>query len=124
MYTEAENNGLPCAFNGNSTAQCLFGEGQCVVPTDCVGEWGKCTHICDETFAVLTPLGGGGAACSAKDGAVRACSVGEGDCLVLPPPHIIAHMIAGYVSMAEFKGNLASDGEYNRGPCLLFQNTQ
>jgi hypothetical protein len=59
-------NGNSCELNHGASAQCEFGQGQCVKPdtdVNCLGGWGDCSVDCGRIYTITTPASGGGDTC-------------------------------------------------------------
>ena len=57
-----------------------FDSCQCLEPQDCEGGWSQCTSDCTKQFSVSEAAANGGTDCTAADGDISACFVGEGAC--------------------------------------------
>ena len=80
-FVSASGGGTPCEYIDGQAAECLPGDGQCPLDTDCEGEWSTCSETCsDKTFSVLHASSGNGTACAFADGETALCLSGDGAC--------------------------------------------
>lgn len=70
--------GASCSTTDDGANPCAFAG--CVNNQDCVGSWGTCDTVTNkETYSILTPQAGSGAACAFNAGDTRSC--GSVDCV-------------------------------------------